>query len=45
MIIYILYGHNGPHPENLTLLHLNNKGADMPAHPCSLISAFVSHYQ
>ena len=23
------------------LLYANNKGADQPAHPCSLISAFV----
>ena len=27
--------------ENLTLLHAKNKDADQPAHPCSLISAFV----
>ena len=27
--------------ENLTLFHANNKGADQPAHPRSLISAFV----
>ena len=25
----------------LTSLHANNKGADQPAHPCSVISAFV----
>ena len=24
--------------ENLTLLHVNNKGTDQPTHPCSLIS-------
>ena len=28
--------------ETLTLLHANNKGADQPAHPGSLISAFVT---
>ena len=27
--------------RKLTLLHVNNKGVDQPAHPCSLISAFV----
>ena len=27
--------------ETMTLLSVNNKGADQPAHPCSLISAFV----
>ena len=30
--------------ENLTLLHANNKAADQPAHPCSLISNFVIRY-
>ena len=25
------------------MLYANNKGADQPAHPCSLISAFVVH--
>ena len=30
--------------ENLTLVHVNNKGADQPAHPRSLISAFVIRY-
>ena len=30
--------------ENLTLLHVNNKGADQPAHPHSLISAFVIRF-
>ena len=29
--------------ENLFLLYANNKGADQPAHPRSLISAFVIH--
>ena len=29
-------------PENLTLLHTNNKGADQPAHLGSLIGTFVS---
>ena len=28
-------------PENLSLLHANNKGADQPAHQRSLISTFV----
>ena len=27
--------------ENLTFLHANNKGADQPAHPRSLISTYV----
>ena len=26
------------------LLHVNNKGADQPAHLCSLISTFVVHF-
>ena len=30
--------------ENLTLLHVNTKGADQPAHPHSLISTFVIRY-
>ena len=30
--------------ENLTLLHSNNKGADQPVHPRSLISTFVIQY-
>ena len=30
--------------EPLTLMLANNKGADQPAHPCSLISAFVIRY-
>ena len=29
--------------ENLFMLYANNKGADQPAHPRSLISAFVVH--
>ena len=29
--------------ENLFLPVANNKGADQPAHPCSLISTFVAH--
>ena len=29
--------------ENLFLQYANNKGADQPAHPCSLISTFVVH--
>ena len=28
-------------PINLSSRFANNKGADQPAHPCSLISAFV----
>ena len=27
--------------ENLFIPYANNKGADQPAHPCSLISAFI----
>ena len=34
----------GPHNENLTLLHANNKGADQPAHWRRLISIFVFRY-
>ena len=30
--------------ENLTLLHVNTKGADQAAHPRSLVSTFVIHY-
>ena len=30
--------------ETLTLLLVNNKSADQPVHPRSLISAFVIHY-
>ena len=30
--------------ETLTLMLANNKFADQPAHPCSLISAFVIRY-
>ena len=30
--------------ENMFLPYTNNKGADQPAHPCSLISTFVVHY-
>ena len=29
--------------ENLTLLHVNHKGAEQPAHLCSFVSAFVIH--
>ena len=32
-----------PMPKNLSLGFANNKGADHPAHPPSLISAFVIH--
>ena len=31
----------GSWQENLILLHANNKGADLPVQPHSLISAFV----
>ena len=31
-------------PGNPTLLHVSHKGTDQPAHPRSLISAFVTHY-
>ena len=32
----------GPAHEKMCLMsYANNKGADQPAHPCSLISAFV----
>ena len=35
----------GPcHKKAHTLLHALNKGADQPAHLCSLISAFEIHY-
>ena len=27
--------------ENVSYAYANNKGADQPAHPCSLISTFV----
>ena len=30
--------------EILTLLHVNNTGADQTAHPRSLVSAFAVHY-
>ena len=30
-------------PENLTLLHANNKDTGQPVHPLSLINAFVNH--
>ena len=34
--------HNmGPSQETFILLHANNKGADQPAHPRRLISAFT----
>ena len=29
--------------ENLFMPYVNNKDADQPAHPCSLISAFIVH--
>ena len=35
----------GPRLEKTCLLGFaNNTGADQPAHPCSLISAFVIHF-
>ena len=38
----ILVAHTyGPSCEKTWLLHANNKGADQPAHVCSLISPFV----
>ena len=33
-----------PHHEKNCFSHVNNKGADQPAHPCSLISTFVVRY-
>ena len=30
--------------KNLTLLHMNNKGADQPVYAHSLISTFVIHF-
>ena len=30
--------------ENLILLYTSNKGADLPVHPCSLVSIFVIHF-
>ena len=33
--------HLGLNARNLTLLHVNNKGANLPVHLSSLISAFV----
>ena len=36
---------NEPGHEKMCLMsYANNKGADQPAHPCSLISAFVVCY-
>ena len=32
-----------PRHERTCLMPYANKGADQPAHPCSLISAFVVH--
>ena len=35
---------NGPgHAKTCLMTYANNKGADQPAHPCSLITAFVVH--
>ena len=35
---------NGPgHAKKYFMPYANNKGADQPAHPCSLISTFVVH--
>ena len=35
---------NEPRHEKTCLCHVNNKGAGQPAHPRSLISAFIVHY-
>ena len=41
-ILSILKNTNEPGHEKMCLIsYANNKGADQPAHPCSLISAFV----
>ena len=41
----ILLKTNGPHRDKTCLQGLaNNKGADLPAHPGSLISAFVIRF-
>ena len=37
--VYTICKHNGA--ENVSMPYANNKGADQPAHPCSLISTFV----
>ena len=34
-------GHDARKPDSG---FVNNKGADQPAYPCSLISAYVIHY-
>ena len=47
MIFLITVNKNiiGPCREKICLLRFaNNKGADQPAHPRGLISAFVIHY-
>ena len=31
------------HEKTCFMLYANNKDADLPAHPCSLISVFVVH--
>ena len=31
--------------ENLSSVFANNKGSDQPAHPLSLISAFINHLE
>ena len=36
-----VYGPCGQGPENQILLHANNKYAEQPAHPCSVISNFI----
>ena len=35
---------NNTSSENLFMPSVNNKGADQPAHACSLISTFVVRY-
>ena len=43
--IPICWKSNGPRREKTCLRRfVNNTGADQPAHPCSLISAFVIRY-
>ena len=37
--LFLIYAYRG---KKLTLLHVNNKGADQPAHALSLISALLS---
>ena len=42
--VFEILEHYGPRREKTCLQGLaNNKGADQPAHPCSLFSAIVIH--